>query len=516
MTCAVANGAEPVNNVMSVKQVDSLVSRAMDTFDVPGIGLGIIKDGKIVLSKGYGVTQFNQRQLVNQDTLFKIASTTKAFTAAALAILVDQGKLSWDTKVVSIIPEFALNDPWVSASFTISDLLTHRSGLARFAGDLMLWPEPAGFSRNEIINNLKHLKSASNFRSEYAYDNLLYIVAGELVPKLSGLSWEHFVEQHIFSPLGMTRCFAGPVPASEMQNNAQPHGVIDGQMTVIKRNQTYDKDSVMAAAGGIKCSVSDLLVWLDTQLGKGKPRLDSSVDRLFSNEQSDKMWQPHTLLPVSKRAKAQDNTNFKAYGLGWRLADVHGYKSVSHTGTLSGHLAYITMIPELDLGVVLLLNQNAYYARSAIMQTLVKSYMAAPQLDWISINQDRQQEKRASAKADNTRDKPSDAIKVAAGRPLSSYVGLYNDSWFGQVQISLTGDGLYFQSLKSRRLRGKMAVRQADEFIVLFDDRTLEADAIVSFNQDAGKKISGFSMDRAYEWVDLSFDYVDLAFTRSK
>ena len=217
----------------SSEDVDTLVNEVLTTFNVPGAAVGVIKDGKILLSKGYGLQDVNQSLAIDQKTLFKIASTTKAFTAAALAILVDQNKVSWESKVVDIIPNFALYDEWVTKEFTIADLLTHRSGLARFAGDLMLWPEPAGFSRNEIINNLKHLRPASGFRSEYAYDNLLYIVAGEVVAKLTGTSWEDFIEKNIFSPLQMKRCFAGAVPAKQMTNIAQPHGLINNKPTII-------------------------------------------------------------------------------------------------------------------------------------------------------------------------------------------------------------------------------------------------------------------------------------------
>ena len=498
--------------VFNSEDVDTLVNEVLTTFNVPGAAVGVIKDGKVLLNKGYGRQDINKAPTIDSKTLFKIASTTKAFTAAALAILVDQEKVTWESKVIDIIPNFALYDDWVTKEFTLADLLTHRSGLARFAGDLMLWPEPAGFSRNDIINNLKFLKPASGFRSEYAYDNLLYIVAGEVVAKLSGISWEAFVEKNIFSPLQMKRCFAGAVPVKQMTNIAQPHGIINNKPTIIKRNQTYHKDSVMAAAGGIKCSVHDLLTWVETQLNQGNSPEGVNV---FSKEQSEKMWQPHTILSVSANDKKDNNTNFKSYGLGWRLADMHGYKRVSHTGSLSGNLSYITMIPELDLGVVVLVNQNSTYARNAIMSSIVQSFMDVEPKDWLAIQLERQQERQDRLLAKNA------AVNLNAmpkrkevNLPLHSYVGTYQDPWFGQVKISLKNKQLYFASLKSTRMHGPLIEHKNNEFIVWYNDRSLEADAFAEFVLDENNKVIGLKMDRYSEDVDASFDYIDLNFTR--
>lgn len=498
--------------VFDNEKIDNIINKTLSAFKVPGAAIGIIKDGKVLLNKGYGLQDINQPLLIDEHTLFKIASTTKAFTAAALAILVDQKKITWESKVVDIIPNFALYDAWVTKEFTIADLLTHRSGLARFAGDLMLWPEPAGFSRDEIISNLKHLKQASGFRSEYAYDNLLYIVAGEVVANASGLSWEAFVEKNIFSPLKMTRCFSGAVPHKAMKNIAQPHGLINGKPEIIKRNQTYHKESVMAAAGGIKCSVNDLLTWVHSQLELG---VSPSGIRIFSEEQSKKMWQPHTILPVSKSDKKYDNTNFKSYALGWRLADTHGYKRVSHTGSLSGNLSFITMIPELNLGVVVLINQNSSYARKVIMSSIVQSFMPIKQKDWLAIQLAAQQSKQKKSLAKNA----SHTLDVIPQRKdvnlsLSEYAGLYQDPWFGQVKVSLKNEQLFFESLKSVRMHGQLIENGANEFIVWFKDRSLEADAFARFTLNENNQVIGLKMDRYTNDIDASFDYIDLNFIR--
>ena len=188
--------------VMSTSQVDSLVERTLKTFDVPGIAVAIVKDDKIIHAKGYGVRSLNTMEKVDENTLYGIASNSKAFTAAALGMLADEGKLKWDDKVTDYIPEFKMYNPYVTDEFTIRDLLTHRSGLGLGAGDLMFWPDSNNFTLKDIIHNLRYLKQVSGFRTKYDYDNLMYIVAGEVVKRISGISWEDFIETRIMQPLG--------------------------------------------------------------------------------------------------------------------------------------------------------------------------------------------------------------------------------------------------------------------------------------------------------------------------
>ena len=188
--------------VLSAKQIDSLVELTLKTFDVPGISVGIVKDGKLIHAKGYGVASLRTGKKVDENTLFGIASNSKSYTAAALGMLVDEGKIKWDDKVTDYIPEFKMYNPYVTEEFTIRDLLTHRSGLGLGAGDLMMFPDQSDFTKKDIIHNLRYLKQVSSFRTKYDYDNNLYIVAGEVVARASGLSWEDFIEKRIMTPLG--------------------------------------------------------------------------------------------------------------------------------------------------------------------------------------------------------------------------------------------------------------------------------------------------------------------------
>ena len=194
--------------VITAAQIDTLVAQVLTTFDVPGIAVGIIKDGQLIHAKGYGVRSLDNKKKVDENTLFGIASNSKAFTAAALGMLIDEGKLTWDDKVTDYIPEFRMYNPYVTEEFTIKDLLTHRSGLGLGAGDLMMWPDSSDFTKKDIIHNLRYLKPTSSFRTHYDYDNNLYIVAGEVVARISGMSWEDFIEKRIMQPLLMTKSAA--------------------------------------------------------------------------------------------------------------------------------------------------------------------------------------------------------------------------------------------------------------------------------------------------------------------
>ena len=490
---------------LSSRQIDKVVQRAMDEFSVPGVAVGVVKDGVVVHAKGYGVLEIGNAAPVDTETLFRIASTSKAFTAASLAILVDEGKLSWDDKVVDHIPGFALHDPWITKEFTVADLLTHRSGLEPYAGDLMLWPKPNDFSRSDIIAGLRYFKGETGFRTEYAYDNLLYIVAGELVPAVSGIEWQDFVDARILGALGAKRCFAGAIPALEMQNVAAPHLLVEGDLQVVDRNRASADVDVAAAAGGLRCSLGDMLNWTRLQLARGE--LPDGT-RIFSEEQSRTMWQAHTILHPSASQYERDRTHFRAYGLGWRLADVHGYKSVAHTGSYTGFRAMVSLVPELDLGVVVLLNASAGDARSAIVESIVKPYMGITDVDWVEYF------------------KPDDAPVTQPQEPVAeidfrngevlqtfdTYAGTYRDPWFGDVSIEEHGDELWFVSDKSPRMKGRLWPYEDHSFYAYWTDRTLEADVWVRFVVDENGNSTHIDVEQVSEESD--WDFTDLALIR--
>ena len=498
------------SQAISSRQVDSLVEKVLRTFDVPGIAVAIIKDGKVIHSKGYGVRSLNTKQKMDEHTLFGIASNSKAFTAAALGILKDEGKLDWDDKVTDYIPGFKLYDPYVTEAFTIKDLLTHRSGLGLGAGDLMFWPDSSDFTKKDIIHNLRYLKPQSPFRTKYDYDNLLYIVAGEIIASVSGMSWEEFIEKRILQPVGMTNSAANYNRLTDKSNVIDPHAPVNGTVRVIHR----DFSETVNAAGGIYSSIADMSKWVILQLNHGKYG-EGSGKQLFSESVQEEMWSPQTIIRVNKHAPYK--THFAAYGLGWFLADEQGYKQVSHTGGLAGIVTQVMLVPELKLGIIIFTNQQSAAAFNAISTTIRDSYYGLQQTDRIKQFHD------AVVAGDTEAKKITETIwkdiekqqKNTTERPDPSlYTGVYSDNWFGDVEISTKNGSLWFTSRRSPRLRGEMLAYKGNTFIVKWNDRSMDADAYVMFTLDASGKAAAIKMKPISPLTDFSFDFQDLDFKR--
>ena len=411
--------AQPISSA----SIDSLVEKTLKTFDVPGIAVAVVKDGKIVHEKGYGVRSLNTKQKVDEHTLFGIASNSKAFTVAALGILMDEGKLKWDDKVRDYIPEFKMYSPYVTEEFTIRDLLTHRSGLGLGAGDLMFWPDSNSFAIKDVIHNLRYLKPVSGFRTKYDYDNLLYIVAGEVVKRVSGMPWEEFITKRILQPLGMTETVPSFSRVQNKNNVIDPHAPVDGKVQVIRR----DCGEVANAAGGIYSNVHDMCKWIIMQMNNGK--YGETLDKkLFSEEIHEDMWTPQTIIPV--RSSSPYNTHFSSYGLGWGLSDVSGYKQATHTGGLAGIVTQVVLIPELKLGIIVFTNQQSGAAFYSISNTIKDSYLDVHGNDWIDIFK-----KRVMASETNAKKITDDIWKdINAQQKISTakvntidFTGTYND-----------------------------------------------------------------------------------------
>lgn len=502
--------AEPVQP-LNARQIADVAARAMQEFDVPGMAIGIVQGGATVYAQGHGIRELGFPDPVDEQTLFKIASNTKAFTTAALAMLADEGKLAWDGPVVDYIPEFRLSDPWITAHFTVADLLTHRSGLPRFVGDLMFWPEPNAFTHDDIIHALQFFELESGFRTEYAYDNLLYVVAGQLVPGVTGQSWGEFIDRRIMQALDMQRCFAGSIPEPEFVNLAAPHGMVEDRFMVIERSRIGREPPVSAAAGGVVCSLQDMLTWVKTQLARG---VSPSGLRLFSEQQSREMWRPHIWRGVSASETELHGTHFNAYGLGWRLNDAHGFKEVGHTGSLAGMLSSVVMIPELDLGVVILSNGSDSAARSSVMDTIVHSFLPVEQHDWIARTLEERAVQAAVAAESSVAPPPQLPAAELAPPDLAAFAGLYRDPWFGDVLIEQAGPQLFFRSHKSPKLSGPMHHVAPDTFKVQWIDRTVESDAFLRFGRDDATGQMRIWMTREKEFSERSLDFQDLRLVR--
>lgn len=493
---------------ISEQQVDELVERTMKTFDVPGIAVGIVKDGNVILAKGYGVNNIKTGQKTDANTLFGIASNSKAFTTAALAMLIDQGKLQWDDKVVKYIPEFKMYNDYVTSEFTIRDLLTHRSGLGLGAGDLMIWPDGHDFTPGDIIKNIQNLKPVSAFRTKYDYDNLLYVIAGEVVHRVSGQSWEDFIEQRIMSPIGMTSSAASWNRLTDTTNAIVPHVPTDGKLKVVRRytNPIFD------SAAGIYSSVNDLNKWVITQLNDGEY---APGKRLFTQMRHDEMWTPQTIMPLKNAGPYK--SLFKCYALGWQLQDFNGYLQVSHTGGLDGIVTQVIMIPEKKLGIIVLTNQQSGAAFTAISNTIKDSYLGLPKTDHIAALSADGLKKQGDA--DNITDEIWATVaknqKNKIKPDLKKYAGTYKDAWFGDVAIYQKSGKLYFASKRSPRLTGEVFLYKGNDFVVKWNERSFGADSHIFFDLDAGGFASHFTMKAISPLTDFSYDFHDLDFSRS-
>ena len=487
-------------------EIDALVERTLKTFDVPGIAVAVIKDDKVIHAKGYGVRSLKTQQKVDENTLFGVASNSKAFTAAALGILVDEKKITWDTKVTDVIPEFKLYNPFVTEEFTIRDLLCHRSGMGLGAGDLMMWPDSSDFTKTDIIHNLRYLKPVSSFRSKYDYDNNLYIVAGEVVTRVSGNSWEDFVEKRIMQPLGMTKTATSLSRLKDKSNVIDPHAPVNGKVQAIG----IDWSETANAAGGIYSSVSDMSKWVIAQINGGK--YGDGSKRLFSQEVHEEMWTPQTIIPV--RGTTAYNTHFSAYGLGWFLSDVKGYKQATHTGGLAGIVTQVTILPEMKLGIIVFTNQQVGAAFTAVTNTIKDSYLGMPKVDRVS-----EYHTRVVAGNENAAKITSEIWTAIDAQQknntkidLNQFAGTFRDAWFGDVTISLKNGKLMFASKRSPRLSGEMLYYKGNTFVAKWNDRSLDADAFVKFNLDTEGKAAGMTMEAISPLTDFSFDFQDLEF----
>jgi CubicO group peptidase (beta-lactamase class C family) len=476
----------------------------MQAFEVPGIGLAIVKDGELVVSQGYGVRALGGREPVTGETLFGIASNTKAFTATALGLLVEEGLLEWDAPVIRYLPWFQMWDPYVTRELTVRDLLVHRSGLGLGAGDLLWWP-PSTYDRKEIIRRLRFLEPRTSFRSAYAYDNVLYLVAGEVIEAVSGRSWEEFVTERILTPVGMTGANVRHSRAAEGTNAASPHARIDGSL---QRIRPFASDNTNPA-GGINASASDMAKWMLVQLAEGKLP-DGS--RLFSEATSRELQTLVTPIPIVEpepELEAQ-RMNFRGYGLGFAVNDYRGRRLVTHTGGLPGFVSRLTLVPELELGVVVLTNQESGDCFNAITAHVLDYYLGADSIDWVQAYRKVMARRELSNTEAETRARAARVESSRPSLPLASYAGTLRDRWYGDVEVAMENDALVLRFTRTPLLVGDLEHWQYDTFVVRFRDRELRADAFLTFSLGPDGAIEQAKMRAVSPATDFSFDFQDL------
>jgi CubicO group peptidase (beta-lactamase class C family) len=486
---------------------DAYVDRTLAEFRVPGLAVAIVKDGEVVLARGYGVKRVGEPARVDAHTLFAIASNTKAITAAALAQLVDDGKLAWDDPVTKHLPGFQMADPYVTHEMTVRDLLTHRSGLSLGAGDLLYFPAST-FTPAEIVHRLRFIPLATSFRS---YDNILYIVSGQLFPAVAGQSWQHYVRDHILTPVGMneTKTSLGEIQPGD--NVATGHALGDFKTLAPVPSLSWDNG---APAGAIYSNVSDLAKWITVQLNGG--RLPAGPDgrerRLFQAARQRDMWSLITPIPISEPppALAATKPNFNGYGLGWNLSDYRGKKLVSHTGGFPGMVSKVAMVPELKLGVVVLTNQEQGAAFQAVSLRVLDAFYGVAPTDWIAAYVELLKKRGKEADDGWQKHVAARAADAKPSLPLARYAGTYRDAWYGDVAIAEEGGKLVMRFSHSPQLTGELEPWQHDTFIARWSDRTLNADAWVTFALTPDGGIDQIKLAPISPLTDFSFDFQDL------
>ncbi len=483
---------------------DAYVKQVMEAFTVPGLTVAIVKDGKVVLAKGYGVRRLGNPTPVDAETQFGIASNTKLFTATALGILVEEGKIGWDKPVVDYLPAFAMSDPYVTREMTVRDLLVHRSGLGLGAGDLLWWPAST-YDRKEIFRRIRYIPLSTSFRSAYAYDNVLYLVAGELIEAVSGQKWEDFVQQRILNKVGMTHSVVRHSAAGGSGNVAGTHAEVNDTVRPVAPMLSDNTNP----AGGIMSGATDMAKWMMVQLDSGKV---ADGSRLFTPATTKELWREVTPMPISDAIPGLEHLHphFYGYALGLDVQDYRGKFLITHTGGLPGYLSRVAMIPELRLGVAVLTNQESGATFNAIAYRVLDHYLGAKAVDYPGIysallKKNKEKLRSTVQKAATSRDSTS-----GPSLPLAKYVGTYRDVWYGDVAIAEEGGKLVIRFKQTPELVGDMLHWQHDSFIVRWHDRGLRADAYATFALNPNGGVSELRMIPESEAVDFSFDFQDL------
>ncbi|MGY0611196.1 serine hydrolase [Luteimonas sp. A501] len=498
--------------------LDAQVEAVRDTFKVPGIAVAVVKDGEVVFAGGWGQREVGKPEAVDADTLFSIASITKAFTSASLSILADEGKLKLDDRVIDHLPWFRMSDAYVTREMRIRDLLVHRSGLGLGAGDLLFWP-PSDYSTRDVVERLAQVPIEGGFRDRYAYDNVLYAVAQLVIEDVSGQPYADFVRERLFTPVGMagTRIDSNalrPTDTNVATGHARPgfSGDPEPVPAMSWSNNT--------AAGGIYSSVNDMAKWMRVQLDGGVLEGEGDdANRLFSAKRHEAMWSLVTPIPIREPAVpelAATKPNFAGYGEAWSLSDYRGQRLVWHTGGWPGMVSRLTLVPELDLGVVVLTNQEVGAAFNAITMHVLDAYMQAPETDWVAAYSAAIAKGGDKAEEDWAKHQAARDARSKPSLPLAGYADTYRDPWYGDVIVAEGRKGLEMRFSRTPQLVGDLEHWQHDSFIVRWRDRTLNADAFVDFNLDHDGKVREARMEAVSPLTDFSFDFHDLRLVPEK
>ncbi|MCP5061535.1 MAG: serine hydrolase [Ignavibacteriae bacterium] len=481
---------------LDVKYLDEYIKSTVEKFDLPGLSIGIVKDSIVIFNKGYGVKDIRNSSPVNTDTKFAIASLSKAFTSASIGILVDEGKLNWNDKVVDHLPEFKLYDSYITREARIVDLLCHRIGLATFDGDLLWYG--TNYKRSEIVKRIGEMPIKNGFRDKYGYQNIMFIVAGEVIEKVSGKTWEEFVQERILTPIKMNNTTISNSEFTSSSNVAIPH--------LNKKPLDFINYDNSGPAASINSSTSDLLKWLQFWLNEG----EWNGEQLLSKKSTRKILTSHTALNGGA-GKEIDGTHFAAAGLGWFLYDYTGRKVITHGGGLIGFISKITFVPEDNLGVIVLTNDDTRVS-GAIVNKVLDLFMNDKDIDYIDkafVRQTKRNERLEKSKFKR------DSLRMEGTSPslkLEKYAGIYTDKMYGNAEITFDNGNLSLTLLPSKELFvSKMEFWHLNTFRIKFADEFLP-EGFVTFNFETSGNISGFKI----ELPNPDFHFYNLDFKKKK
>ncbi len=480
---------------------------------VPGMAIAVVENNRVTFAKGFGVKALGRPEKVDADTIFPTGSTGKAFTVAALAVLVDQGKIGWDDRVTDRLPGFQMYDPWVTHEMTVRDLLVHRSGLGLGEGDLLFVPRTR-LSRAESVRRLRYLKPATSFRSGFAYDNVLYMVAGELIEAVSGETWEKFTAEHILEPAGMVHSTSDEEARFATLNRAQPHARMNGGLRGAGDQELLDEHDELgrnaAPAGGLAVSANDMTRWLLIQLNAGE--LPGHSGRLFSAAAHEQMWTPMVLEPIEELPGSLKpiQPSFSTYALGWDIEDYRGTRIVWHGGAVFGFQAAVVLIPDKHVGFSIEINGEDGEIIRGLMCELLDHYLGLPKTDW-TARFTTEKHRRVSAALQTLKAKSAQPAGVGPSLPVARYVGTYADPWYGNIQVAAADGKLTIEFKSTPRMAGTLEHWQYDTFVTRFDDKSIEP-AYVTFSLDADGRIDRVTMQAVSPRADFSYDYQDLLF----
>ena len=412
--------------------LDQYIERALADWQVPGLAIAVVRNDSVILARGYGVREIGKPAKVDENTIFAIASTTKAFTSASIGMLVDSGVVDWNDPVRRWLPYFEVADPIANQSFLVRDLLNHRSGLER--GDL-LWAT-GRYDRKGVVSHLRYLRQSHPFRTTYGYSNNMFITAGMVITEASGMSWDDFVKRRIFTPLGMRRTVTTVRGLDSMDDVAQPHELVDGRLQVVP---WFNLDNE-GPGGSINSSVADMSRWLRFQLGEGV----FEGKRLISRESLALTHTPVTMIPLGARDSSMfPGIHFSAYAMGWQVQDYRGRTLVQHGGAIDGMRSRVALVPEAGIGLVILTNRGGgNILFDAVRNRVLDALLGAAPRDWSA-------EYRKIAIADSARGARADSVYAAArvtgttpSLPLDRYAGRYVSKAYGEAVITKEGDHL--------------------------------------------------------------------------